>query len=155
MKIRPFFETDYERCLEIFDSNCPAYFFVDERDEFAEWLRVAKEPYWVIEENEKIVGCGGVYRAEQHTKSSAEYADEVGFAWGMVDARYHKKGFGKTLSEYRVNYLKNNFAGRPIVLRTSHLTSAFFEKMGFSTKEFIQDGWEKGLHKVVMVYGEN
>lgn len=144
----------FERCIEMFNSNVPKYFAPSEEDEFKEWLRKhEEEPYWVVETEEgELVGCGGIYFAEEHTKSKAEFPNEVGFAWGMVDNPYHKKGYGKALSLFRLNYLKENHPKRPIVLRTSQHTYGFFEKLGFSTLEYIKDGWEPGMDKVIMVY---
>jgi len=145
-------EEHYKICMDIFNSNCPFYFLEEERDEYSEWLKKANEPYWVLIDDNKVVACAGIYRAEEHTNSSAEFANEVGFAWGMVLNKEHKKGYGKVLGKFRVNYLKKNFSNRPIVLRTSQLTHQFYEKLDFKMTEYIKDGWAEGLDKVIMVY---
>ncbi len=154
MEILPYHNEDhFNACMAIFDSNCPDYFLPEERPEFKDWLTNKKEPYWVLVNQGEVIACGGIYRAEEHTNSSAEFYNEVGFAWGMVHNKHHKKGYGKLLGKYRVDYLKDHFSNRPIVLRTSQFTHQFFEKLDFKVIEYIKDGWAEGMDKVIMVYG--
>ncbi len=137
--------------MRIFDSNCPDTFLEQEREEFGQWLKhkTDKHPYWVLIAYEQAVGCGGIY-TNYHKKS--KYDSEVGLAWGMILKSEQRKGYGKKLFIYRLNYLKKKYPNKTIVLRTSQHTNAFFEKFGFSTVDFTKDGWDQGLDFYEMIY---
>lgn len=151
--ITPYSQKNFDACLAIFDSNCPASFAEWERPEFAEWLRdrTSKNPYWTIAVEGHIVGCGGIYTSDDHHKDS-DYGREAGFAWGMVDKAHQGKGYGKALFQYRLDYLLEHYGDWSIILRTSQTANTFFEQFNFKTIEYTEDGWSKGLHKYEMKY---
>ncbi|PZD79345.1 GNAT family N-acetyltransferase [Mesonia sp. K7] len=151
MQIILYTSEDLPKCLEIFDSNCPSYFNEHERFEFENFLKENKFPYWLVTEGDKIVGCGGIYISDTDFER-AEFDKEVGFAWGMIHQDEHKKGYGKALSKFRIQFLKENFPDYQKVLRTTQNTNKFFEKFGFTTYKFVENGFGGGFDKYVMVY---
>ncbi|MBX2844901.1 MAG: GNAT family N-acetyltransferase [Saprospiraceae bacterium] len=154
MPFLPYQTKHLEACLAIYDSNTPKYFSVQEREEFFEWLHEkvgGDNPYWVLEVDGEILGCGGIYTSKTHHTTSI-YGEEVGFAWGMVHNDLHKKGFGKSLFLYRLEYLKYHFPNTPIILRTTQNTYTFFAKYGFETLYYTPNGFDDGLDKYEMIY---
>lgn len=131
-------------CIDVFKSNMPDSFRESELDEFIDWLdNGIDDDYFVLEVEDKIVGCGGIYKDEMN--------NEVGLAWGMIHKEYQGKGYGKELLLYRIEFLKKNFPNKKIILRTTQDTYKFFEKFGFKTIGFTKDGWAEGLDKYVMI----
>lgn len=138
-------------CLRIYDSNCPKYFLPEERPDFEDWLNKHEEqPFWVMQHEGSIIGCGGVFLSQP--SDPVDFADEVGFGWGMVARDLHGQGFGKALSQHRLQYLHQHHPNRPIVLRTSQHTYPFFEKLGFVVHQMLPDGFGQGMDKYIMVH---
>lgn len=141
-KIRKYTSSDKPRLLEIIRLNTPLYFAEEEEKLFSEYLDHKIEDYFVIEQNELVVGCGGVnYNQTQGVLS-----------WGMVHPNYHQQGFGKQLLQHRINLLKNTPSVDTITVRTSQLVFRFFEKNGFETIQYEKDFWAKGLDLYKMKY---
>lgn len=151
MKILPYKKEHFFDCLHVFLSNVPDYFLAEEENEFIEFLKSNQFPYWIVVENETIVGCGGIYEADENF-DRREFDNEVGFAWGMIDKKHHKKGFGKALARKRLNVLIENYTNRPIVLRTTQNTFHFFEKLGFQVFRIEKNGFGPGMDKITMLY---
>jgi hypothetical protein len=114
VKERSFDERDMEACLSIFDSNCPPYFALDEREAFEHWLvcqgktlenaykNTSVETYRVIEnEAGELVGCGGYYLNLDQT--------EARFAWGMIRKELQHHGIGTYLAQQRIEEIKRNY----------------------------------------------
>ncbi len=123
----------------------PLYFAEEELVLFATFLErdvIERGPYSVIFKEDKIVGCGGIA-----LKAPDKYANEphVIMAWGMVDNKHHKEGFGKELLKHRIQQAKEIYPGIKIALGTSQYTFEFFEKYGFKTVFYEKDHWAKGL----------
>lgn len=146
-------ELHLDRVLEIYHSNCPTYFLEEELEEFKDWLKQTdRQPYWIFEQDNQIVGCGGIYLAEENPEAPVDVENEVGFAWGIIDCALHGNGLGKEMSLFRLNYLKENYPDRPVVLRTSQHTFAFYQKLGFEILEYIPKGFGDNLDKYILVY---
>ena len=123
----------------------PLYFAEEELPLFMSFLErdvIERGPYSVIFNNGEIVGCGGIA-----LKAADDYTKEqhVIMAWGLVDNKYHKSGFGKELLKFRVQQAKEIYPGITIALGTTQHTFQFFEKYGFKTVAFEKDHWAKGL----------
>ncbi len=143
MPIREYKEEDRNSCLEIFDSNCPKYFAVAEKILFINWLdKKDREKYYVLTVADKIIACGGIY------KDKKEYL--AGLAWGMVHRNFHKKGYGKQLTMFRIEKLNHEFPDITHKVETSQHTFGFYELMGFKTTDIVKDGFANGLDKYVM-----
>lgn len=144
--ISPYLPEYKETLLAVFKSNMPLYFAEEELPLFDAFLdrdiNNAKRPYWIIFEDDIIVGCGGI-GINEPTKYTNE--PHVIMCWGMVHQDYHKKGYGKVLLELRIEESKKVFPGVKIALGTTQHSYGFFEKYGFKTVCFEKDHWAKGL----------
>jgi ribosomal protein S18 acetylase RimI-like enzyme len=144
MSVRPYTGRDREACLAIFDTNVPDYFLPSERAEFAEYLDALPGPYLVVTSERRVVACGG-------WAVSGTRTDEAALCWGMVDGALHRRGFGRMLTQARLDQIRSNVAIRQVVLNTSQYTTTFYERLGFSVIATIHDGYGPGLHRCEMV----
>jgi len=134
MNVRKYQKKDHAACMELFISNTPKFFAIEEVPIFEEWLVAQekglianpiseKEYYFVLEDHNKIVGCAGYL--------SVKDSNEVHLSWGMVDSKFQKLGYGKELLEYRLQSISQNFPHKKICLETTQNIAPFFEKYGF------------------------
>lgn len=159
MIIREYTYSDKEKCIEVFDSNCPKFFDVDERAPFIKWLdhqtnnnvayesptykNAEKDAYYVIEIPDRgIIGCGGFYITKD--------IKEARLAWGMVHSEFHKLGFGKALYKHRVEAIRKDWPHHIITLGTSQHTYSFYQKMGMNVTATIKAGYGPDLDRYDM-----
>lgn len=158
MTIREYKSTDREACIEIFKSNMPKFFALHELDDFKSWLSYKdkaeiayksnqSEYYYVIELDNKVVGCGGFYIPQN--------GNEARMAWGMVENRLHKKGIGRALFEFRIKQIRLLRPEIIIAMDTTQFSYPFFEKLGFKVTKFQKDAYAKGLDRYDMVQERN
>jgi len=144
MKLRQYQISDKPTCLAIFESNLGQYFAEDEREEFSVFLdKEALSNYWMVEDNNQIVGCGGVY---ENFKENC-----VGLSWGMIYNKEHKKGYGKFLTKFRVERMIEQYPTRIKQLATSQHTFAFYEKMGFKVTKIQKNGFGDNIDRYDMI----
>jgi predicted GNAT family N-acyltransferase len=135
-------------CVEAFISNVPDYFTEAEIAQYEDWLNLLQEGkdnshYYVAAMGDTLVGCGGFgYDANNNT---------VTFAWGFVHRNFHKRGFGKLLLTYRLNKIRELHPHASIVLDTTQHSRPFFERYGFVTVKYTEDGYSAGMHRYDMV----
>ncbi|MBC7876123.1 MAG: GNAT family N-acetyltransferase [Anaerolineales bacterium] len=139
MNYRPYTKADYEKCLEIFRTNTPDFFGTQEEPDFVDFLERLPCQFFVIEIENKIVGCGGFFINEEKRTAALCY--------GMVARQYHKQGLGKYLLLKRLDAISHDPLAERILLDTSQYSKGFFEKLGFIVYEIIQDGYFAGLHR--------
>ena len=143
--IRAYMPADREACLAIFRSNLPKYFAPEELLLFTNWLdKPGLEDYFVLEVGQQVIGCGGYY-----TLPELQLAN---LAWGMIHQEYHGKGYGRQLTEFRLERMREKHPTFERRLSTSQHTFLFYQKMGYRTVEIIKDGFGPGLDKYVMLY---
>ena len=134
---------DLNACLEVFDSNVPESFDLEERREFIEYLDHLPGPYLVLCDGEgRVHACGGWAPG-----------DEPGCAdlcWGMVRRSLQGEGWGRALTVARLD----GIAARPglerVRLQTSQDTEGFYARLGFVVVERETDGFRPGFDRVVM-----
>lgn len=135
--IRLYQHTDYDSCVRIFKSNIPKFFDPEELPEFEDFLKkYAAESFWIIEQNNVQVGCGGIRIRPDGTG---------GLCYGMVLESLHNKGFGKTLTNYRLLQLLESPYLKDITLDTSQHTYPFYERFGFKITSVQKDSYGAGL----------
>lgn len=135
--IRLFEMADREKLLLLFDLNSPAYFAVEEKVDFIDYLENKKEKYFVFEKDGEIIGAGGInFFPEKKTAR---------IAWDMVHPAHHGKGIGGQLTSHRFQVIKAMGVFEKIVVRTSQHAHLFYEKMGFILKKTEKDFWAKGF----------
>ena len=154
MFIRSYTPADKKFCIDVFKSNMPQFFDEEELPPFIEWLErqergvpghsgSMEDHYYVIElEDKGIIGCGGIYVAKD--------VKEVRFAWGMIHADYHKKGFGTALYKFREQKMKEGWPDHSITLGTSQHTFPFYERMGMKVINMIPKGYGDDLDRYDM-----
>lgn len=143
-EIRLYKVSDRNRCLEIFDSNYPKFFAAEEKILFANWLdKENREEYYILTVGDITIACGGIYF---DTKENL-----AGLAWGMVHNAFHKQGYGRRLTAFRIVKLNEQFPGITHKVETSQHTFVFYELMGFKISAVIKNGFAVGLDKYVMI----
>jgi hypothetical protein len=145
MRYRPYTVKDKGRILEIFRSNCPKYFRLEDEVSLIHFLdNYADTNFLVVVDQGIIVGCGGHYTT----------ADKHGIAWVMFERNALGTGhFYNTCDAFysilESNILKEN-SGLDIYINTTQLMEQLFRRYGFSTYESISDGFGQGLDEVRM-----
>lgn len=136
-QIRPYASGDLESCLELFDSNTPTYFLPQERDLYRLFLDRGPAPYWVIDEGEGLVACGGVAMRDQ----------EASLCWGMIRRDRHRAGLGTKLLLFRLAKAAQELSARSVRLDTSQHSVGFFRNYGFLTTATTKDHYGPGLDR--------
>lgn len=135
--IRPYQKHDKPRLLELLQLNIPQYFAPSEKEDFIEYLDQHLEDYFVVEEEGRIVGGGGINYVEDQTIAR--------ISWDFIDPAFQGKGIGKKLIQHRIDFIKKKPAIKQITVRTSQLAFKFYEKMGFKLEKTEKDFWAKGF----------
>lgn len=143
LSVRAYSSADRTGCLAIFDSNVPESFTVAERSDFERFLDHLPGPYLVLlDELGAPVACGG-YAVNPGT-------DCADLCWGMVVRHRQREGIGNLLTALRLQHIREDPGLAEVVLRTSHVTSAFYERFGFIVEDSRMDGIAPGLHLYTM-----
>ena len=141
--IRLYTPADRPACISIFRSNLPKYFAPEELPLFISWLgKPELENYCVLEAEGEVIGCGGFYALPDLRQAI--------LAWGMIHSAYHGQGYGRQLTLYRVERMRERYPGYALCLSTSQHTFGFYEKQGYVVREVIKDGFGEGLDKYIM-----
>jgi N-acetylglutamate synthase-like GNAT family acetyltransferase len=142
MEVRPYSPADKTACLAVFDSNTPRFFDPTERAGFETFLTAPFSPYFVMEHEGAIVGCGG-YAIENDNLLAS-------LVWGMVRNDLHKRGLGRFLVMFRLREITKANGANLVRLATSQHTASFFEKQGFKVVNIEKDGYAPGMDRVEM-----
>ena len=135
--IRPFKNSDRKRLIEIFALNTPAYFNPIEQKDFEEYLDQHGDTYFVVEQDNTIVGCGGYHFTNNQTVGR--------LSWDLFHPESKGKGLGLQLISHCMNKLRNEPTITRLAVWTSQLAFQFYGKFGFITKEIRKDYWGPGL----------
>lgn len=135
--IRPYTDKDKEELIELLRLNTPAYFDPSEEEDFLKYLDHRLDSYFVVEEGNNIVGCGG-FNFSDDRKS-------VRISWDIIHPDVQGKGLGSKLTKYRIDKIKEDPGVETIIVRTTQLVFPFYEKLGFELKETVKDYWAKGF----------
>ncbi len=141
MKIRPYTPEDRDSCLVLLTSNTPEFFSVADRSEFEQFLDELPGVYFVGEQGDAVVACGG------WAKDSSEIA---ALTWGIVHRDHHGQGLGKALMTYRLKDMSGAEGLQYARLRTIPSVMGFFEQFGFQTVAVNKDGYGPGWDMVTM-----
>lgn len=143
MKIRAYIPSDQAVVLQLFDGNTPQYFDETERAGLVHYLDHETEDYFVVEEQDEIVGSGGI-NYELQAKAAI-------ISWDIIKPNQQGKGIGRKLTQYRIQHIHTKADIEKIVVRTSQHTYKFYKKMGFKLLKIEQDYWAKGFDLYEMV----
>src|SRR5688572_31327903 len=109
--IRPYTSHDNPELINLLRLNTPEYFAVSEENDFIDYLNNHAENYFVVEENGKIIGAGGINYLHENT--------EARISWDIIHPDFQGKGIGKELTLYRIEQIKNNPTVNVIYVRTT------------------------------------
>ena len=142
LKFRPYQHEDKDRCIEIFMSNTPRYFGVEETEEFRQFLETLPCAYFVATQKNKVLACGG---HGYHGKKQV-----IVLCWGMVHAEFHKQRLGEFMLIERLKQIYKDFGPSVVQIDTSQHSQGFFERYGFQVKEITENYFAASLHRVGM-----
>jgi ribosomal protein S18 acetylase RimI-like enzyme len=143
MDVRAYSPADRAACLAVFDSNTPRFFGPAERPDFETFLNGPDGPYFVLEHDGAVAGCGGYAIAEDPSLAS--------LVWGMVRADLHNLGIGRFLLLFRLREITKAGGAQLVRLGTSQHAAPFFEKQGFKVTGIRKDGYASGMDRVEMM----
>ena len=133
--IREYTTKDKEETLELLRLNTPEFFSESEEADFINYLENKREDYFVVEEEGKIIGAGGI---------NYFFKEKIArISWDVISPNFQGKGIGRKLSEHRIKYINGKPEIDVIVVRTSQLVYRFYEKMGFKLARIEKDFWAK------------
>lgn len=139
---RPYTVGDKDVCMDIFMSNTPRYFGVEEAEDFRQFLEVPTCDYFVVTQNDKVVACGG------HGFHGRKQAFVL--TWGMVHADLHKHGLGKFMLAERLKKIYTDFGESLVKIETSQHSQGFFERFGFESTAVTENYFAPGIDRVDM-----
>lgn len=140
--IKEYIATYKKEVIQLLKLNTPKYFDPSEENEFRNYLDSKLEDYFIVFENDTIIGCGGI---NYHIENK-----EAILSWDMIHPDHHGKKLGTLLTKHRLDHIKKNTIAESVLVRTSQFTYKFYEKMGFATIETKKDFWAKGYHLYTM-----
>ncbi len=135
--IRAYKPEDKAKLIELIKLNTPQYFDVKEEQDLSDYLDNEIEDYFVEEEGEKVIGCGGI-NYEDNGKTAI-------ISWDIIHPDFQGKGLGRKLLLYRINRIKEIEFIAKIVVRTSQHTDKFYNKGGFKLEFIKKNYWAKGF----------
>jgi ribosomal-protein-alanine N-acetyltransferase len=135
--IRNYSNKDKEEVVELLHRNTPEFFHSSEVDAFKKYLTNKVEDYFVVVEGSIIIGAGGINYFPKDNVAR--------ISWDVIDPKYQRKGFGRMLTEHRINYLKGNPNIISIIVRTTQLVYPFYEKIGFKLEKVEKNFWAEGF----------
>ena len=140
VKFRHYALNDKDKCLTLFDMNCPEYFAPNERIEYEQFLDINLAQYQLCEVDNAVVGAFGMSR-EQGKKGRLE--------WIMLDPGVQGNGIGNAVMD-RVIVSAGDAGLESILIATSHKAYRFFAKRGAVIVSQTENGWGPGMHRVDM-----
>ena len=101
------------------------------------------QPFYVINYNNKTIGCGGFGDKDNN--------GIISLAWGLIHKDFHKMGYGEKLLNYRIEQIKLLKPKFPVIIDTTQYSYGFFEKYGFKVTKITNDYYEIGMHRYDMI----
>ena len=141
MQFRRYLADDRERCLQLFDLNCPVSFAPNERVDDERFLNDALEKYELCQIDGEIVGGYGLY---------PDGPGRLAVRWITVSPKTQGQGIGSAMMTRIIGILRQS-GGATLRIAASHKTAPFFEKFGARERDRIPDGWGPRMHRVEMV----
>ncbi len=138
---RPYYNSDNEACMRIFDANCPEFFAPNERDDYQQFLAQIPDGYEICEVNGLALGAFGLFDDGPGEKT---------LNWILLDPQSQGLGVGSRIMD-RVMHLGRAAEATRVRIAASQKSAPFFEKFGAKANSTITDGWGPGMHRVDMI----
>jgi GNAT superfamily N-acetyltransferase len=142
LHFRPYTDADQDSCIEIFKSNTPQFFGVQELGDFQKFLDTLPCPYYVVTRDQEVLACGG-YGVDNKKNT-------VALAWGMARRDVQKQGLGAFLLLERLKQIYKDYGDTIVDIDTSQHSKGFFERFGFEAGNVTENYYAPGLHRVDM-----
>lgn len=136
--IRAYRPSDKEAVLQLIRLNTPEYFAPAEEADLSEYLEEDSKHYFVVEEDEKIIGAGGINLFPEE--------DLARISWDLIHPNHQGRGLGSQLTKHRIAEIKRIAKVKEIQVRTSQLVYKFYEKQGFTVQNIEENFWAPGYH---------
>ncbi len=145
--IRLYHKNDKQHCLDTFKSNVPDYFTEVEISEFEAFLDrlqtgISKTQFYVIEDENRIVGCGGF--------GDKDNKNIISLAWGHIHKNEHNKGLGQQLLNYRLALIKQMYPQLTLTIDTTQFSYGFYKRNGFRLLKITENYYTEGMHRYDM-----
>jgi GNAT superfamily N-acetyltransferase len=137
---RPYSSNDRERCLGLFDANCPEFFAPNERADYLSFLETSENGYELCLIDDEIAGAFGL---------SGNDASRRRLNWIMLNPQFQGLGAGRAIME-KVAVLAASAGIQVVDIAASHMSAAFFARFGAVAMKVIDNGWGPGMHRVDM-----
>jgi len=135
--IKPYVAKNKLDLVNLLRLNTPTYFAESEEIDLINYLDNQLEDYYVVEQESKIIGCGGInYEPDKNAAV---------ISWDIIHPGYQGKGIGKELLDFRINKIKEKKKYDQIIVRTSQFTFKFYEKSRFELNKIDKNYWAKGI----------
>lgn len=131
---------DREACLAIFDDNCPEFFALNERVDYAQFLDSVPTEYEVCILDGVIVGAFGLVGKEQEWRE---------LNWILISPKVQGLGIGSIIVK-RVVSIGKAAKLMGLKIAASHLSAPFFAKHGATHIREVENGWGIGMHRIDM-----
>ena len=140
MDLRLYEPSDRAACVSVFDSLTPDLLDGACLASFKSWLDNPAGPYFVMEHDQSVVGCGGYEIAADGTTAR--------LSWGMVHRKHQRMGLGRFLLMYRIREIGRAGNATLAVADSPRPSAGFFEKQGFRISRIVNDGYAPGFDRV-------
>jgi len=142
LQFHPYQLSYKEAVVDIFKSNCPKYFDVNDLQELNYFLNEhADDNFNIVSFKGEIIGCGGHYvKNEDQT---------IGIAWVMFKRfSLGRRNFFQVADdffEHILESIRNEKLDFDIIINTTQLLEKTFNQYGFKTEQIIKDGFGSHL----------
>jgi hypothetical protein len=136
---RPYEAADRDRCLAIFDENCPEFFAPNERAAFVAFLDKSADDYCVCLVSGRVAGGYGL---------CLEGKGVMSLRWILIARDAQRHGIGHVIMTRTMNGVRKLKA--KLAIAASQKSAPFFAKFGAKELKTTPDGWGPGMHRVDM-----
>lgn len=140
--IRPYRASDRAELIALLRLNIPQSFAPTEEQDFTDYLDQHLESYFVVEEAGQLIGAGGINYLPDKL--------EARISWDFIHPQFQGRGIGKKLTQFRIAEVKKDPNIHSIVVRTSQLAYAFYQKLGFRLEKIEKNYWADGFDLYAM-----
>jgi [ribosomal protein S18]-alanine N-acetyltransferase len=144
ISIREYEAKDKNEVINLIRLNTPEYFAVEEEDYLIKYLETEIELYYVLLNDQKIVGCGGINFMDNNTIGK--------ISWDIFHPDFQGKSLGAKLLKHRIEKLNSINGIQKIIVRTSQVAYKFYLKQGFELLEVKKNYWAEGFDMYNMIY---
>ncbi|HEY3838335.1 MAG TPA: GNAT family N-acetyltransferase [Bryobacteraceae bacterium] len=119
MDLRPYSDADRDACGALADRDFPAR----DRPAFETFLASPGGPFFVMEHEGRVVGCGGYVMEAEDSLAT--------LVWGMIRPEVRRQGLGRYLLMYCLREIGKAGGIDRVRVETSKDVAGFYERQGF------------------------